>query len=82
MGLAMSNGWTVFGLVTQDYTLPAAALKVAGWDELELDPLQVDALEVEPLAISPLEAEPWTVNEIELSVLRRGVIRFGHVAYV
>ena len=82
MGLAVERGWTVLDIVNQDYTLPADALRVAGWEPLDIEALDIEALDVEPLDVEPLDVEPLVINGVRVRMLRRGLISVGTVGYL
>lgn len=82
MGLAVSHGWTYFGIVSQDYTLPEQALRDAGFDVAELDKLDLDEVELDILELEEIDLDVLEVRGIEFRVLRRGLIGIGTVGYV
>ena len=82
MGVAVERGWTVLDIVTQDYMLPADALRAAGWEPLDMEPLDVEPLDMEPLDMEPLDMEPLMVNGVPVRMLRRGLIGVGTVGYL
>jgi hypothetical protein len=76
LGVAVETGWTFFGIVDQDYTIPNGILLMGGWELLEVERLQPDKLCLEQLHIDRLEIAP-----VPFQVLRRGVISFGKIGY-
>ena len=77
LGIAAETGWTVFGLVDQDYTVPGELLEASGWKVLE-----IRRLTPAPLAIRRVHLRTVQLNEVNMTILRRGVISFGRVAYL
>lgn len=77
VGMAVATGWTFFGLVDQNYKIPAALLTAAGWQSVDLrlfEPSALDIQRLEPVTLEPLR--------IDTTVLRRGVVAFRRVGYV
>ena len=81
MALAVTNGWTYFGIVRQDYSVPERRLARMGWDTVDLDVggidgVDLDATDLEPMALdrSDLDDSVW--------YLRRGVIGVRTIGYV
>lgn len=77
VGLAVETGWTFFGLVDQDHTVPDSLLSAAGWQTIALDNIQLRRLEVRRL-----EADRVDLASIDVKVLRRGVVAFRRVGYI
>lgn len=82
MGLALSRGWSFFGVVDQSYALPDETLAAVGWDRLRVEALRVDQPETEPLHVEPLGIEPFAPNGTAIRILRRGVVEIGRVGYL
>lgn len=82
MGVAVERGWAVLDIVNQDYALPADALRVAGWEPLDVEALDVEALDVEALDVEALDVEPLMINGVRVRMLRRGLIGVGTVGYL
>ncbi len=76
VGLAAETGWTFFGLVEQDHTVPRSLLTAAGWQTISLDTIQPRTLEVRRLETNNLDLET-----IDVKVLRRGVVAFRRVGF-
>ena len=77
LGLAVDTGWTFFGLVTQDYTVPPDILEAAGWKVFEPQrfvPQRFEFKRFEPLLFEP--------KKIEMNVLRRGVVSINRIGYL
>lgn len=77
LGLAAETGWTVFGLVDQNHTVPEHVLADGGWELLDIERFQPERFTYERFQPTPLEVETLDVH-----VLRRGVLAFGRVAYL
>lgn len=81
MGLAVRNGWTYFGIVTQNYTLPEQALRAAGFDVVDLDKVELDTIDLDTVTLDTVELDVPEVDGIPFQVLRRGLVSIGTVAY-
>ena len=77
LGIAADTGWTFFGIVDQNYTIPDGILLECGWELLKVERLECEMFQVQRLEMETLELEPVPFN-----VLRRGVVSFGKVGYV
>lgn len=77
LGVAADTGWTVFGLVDQNYTVPRELLRASGWNVLDISTFTPRPLEVRRVRLRTIE-----LKKIDMTVLRRGVISFGRVGYL
>lgn len=77
LGIAAETGWTVFGLVDQNYAVPSEILEASGWNILDIRRLAPRRLE-----IRRTQPQPPGLKRVEVRVLRRGVVSFGRVAYL
>ncbi|MCK9521482.1 MAG: hypothetical protein M0R76_00360 [Proteobacteria bacterium] len=77
LGIAAETGWTVFGLVDQNYTVPGEILDASGWNVLDIRKLGPQAIELKRM--QPINL---ALKNIDMKVLRRGVVSFGRVAYL
>lgn len=81
MGWAIDNGWTYFGVVSQDYRLPPEVRERLGLDSAELETAELDR----PLLERPVLQRPiLETAELDTTVrlVRRGVVSFRRVGYV
>lgn len=82
LGLCVERGFTFFGLVEQDYALPAAALARLGIQEAQLDMVEFDVVDVERVQFEGVSFERCLPDRVNISVLRRGLISVKKVSYV
>lgn len=82
MGLAVNNGRTYFGCVTQDYRLPVQALRDAGLDVADLDGIELDGTQLESVDLDRVDLDLVEVDGKPFHVLRRGLIGLNTVGYV
>lgn len=77
LGYCVESGWSFFGLVQQDYTIPDYILKQAGYEIFEVETFEVETFEVETF-----EVETFEVNTIGFTPLRRGLLGINKVGYI
>lgn len=77
LGIAVETGWTFFGLVDQNYAVPAALLSESGWRTVELQKFEPRTAELRSLELRTVD-----LDRIDVTVLRRGVVAFRRVGYV
>ena len=82
MSFCVETGFTMFGLVKQDYTLPEDILKNIGVDVFkyeQFNPTPFRSNGFKPTAFQQKQFEP---NTLGITVLRRGVIGVAQIGYV
>ena len=82
MSFCVETGFTMFGLVKQDYTLPEDILENIGVDVFKYEkfiPAQFRSNGFMPTAFQQKQFEP---NTLGITVLRRGVIGVAQIGYV
>lgn len=80
MALCVESGWTMFGLVDQDYELPDDVINELGFDLYEVDEFNVDEYDVDEFTLDEYDIDDYDGDFI--SVLRRGVIGVHRVGYI
>lgn len=80
MALCVESGWTMFGLVDQDYELPDEVINELGFDLYEVDEFNVDEYGFDEFTLDEYDIDYYDGEFI--SVLRRGVIGVHRVGYV
>ena len=80
MALAVEKGWTFFGIVAQDYTLPDSVLKEIGLDLFEIDWFEPDVFKPDVFEFDEFEIDEFKPDFI--TALRRGVIGVHRVGYI
>ena len=82
VSLCVSTGFTLFGLVRQDYQLPDEILKDMGLNVIELERINPH---VSTFSISKPNTVTFSVskpNYVDIQILKRGIIAFHTVGYV
>lgn len=81
LGLCVERGFTFFGIVEQDYTLPADALAKLGIEMAMLDMVVLEEVELERVNFDNVVFERCEPNRVDLAVLRRGLVSVTKVGY-
>ena len=82
VSLCVSTGFTLFGLVRQDYQMPDEILKGMGLNVIELERINPH---VSTFSISKPNTVSFSVskpNYVDIKILKRGIIAFHTVGYV
>lgn len=80
IAICIKNGYTFFGLVDQNYTLPDEVLK-----ELNVDWNQVDEISMDSSELDVCEYDAVNLDECETDYIRmlsRGVFKVHHIGYL
>jgi hypothetical protein len=80
MALCVESGWTMFGLVDQDYELPDEVINELGFDLYDVDEFNVDEYDFDEFTLDEYDIDDYDGDFI--SVLRRGVIGVHRVGYI
>ena len=82
VSFCVDSGFTMFGLVDQNYTLPQNIIDQLGLDLFSYENLDFDAFEPERLSFEAFDADGFVPDTMEITFLRRGVIGVSKVGYV
>lgn len=82
VSLCVDTGYTLFGIVKQDYELPIGILKQMGLSINEVDRVKVNYATVNRNNVTRNVVSYNKVNRVKTIVLRRGVIAFHRVGYI
>lgn len=80
MSFCIESGWTLFGLVKQDYQLPDEIIRELGFDLYEVDEFEVDEYHPDEYTFDRYQIDEYEADFI--TVLRRGVIGVHQIGYV
>lgn len=80
MSFCIESGWTLFGIVKQDYRLPDEIVTELGFDLYELDKYIVEEYDFDKFPFDEFDVNKY--NGEFIRVLRRGVIGVHNVGYV
>lgn len=82
MSLCVYNGYTFFGLVTQDYGLPDELLKKLGLETFKFESFNAESVRMETINLESFEQERFESEIINIAMLKRGVIGVRKIGYI
>lgn len=82
MSLCVHNGWTLWGLVEQDYTLPREVAEKLGYQMMKVAEFNTCKMEVCKMEIIKFKKEMFDYEKLDISPMIRGIIGVRKVGYV
>ena len=82
IAFCVDSGFTMFGLVEQDYTLPDEVLEEIGAAVFEYENFDYAAFEPDAFKYAEFSFDAFVPEQIEMVFLRRGVIGVSKVGYI
>lgn len=82
ISFCVNSGFTCFGLVEQDYTLPEDFLKEIGIDVIQIDRTEVETNQLDIISTNGTKISRTTFETIEIKIIRRGILGVNKVGYV
>lgn len=82
MSFCVDTGFTMFGLVKQDYTLPEDVLKDIGIDVFKYEKFLPVQFQQQCFSAITFERQKFEANTLGIRILRRGVIGVSEVGYI
>lgn len=82
ISICVEHGYTIFGLVDQDYTLPTWLLQKLGFEVFEPKKYQTSSFSIKPYSIQRVQTKHYDIKAIDMFVLKRGVIGVRKIGYV
>ena len=82
LSFCVDSGFTLFGLVDQDYELPEEVLKEIGIEVFEYEKFEYEPFEYEKFEYERFEYEQFEHEKLHTIFLRRGVIGVNCVGYL
>lgn len=82
LSLCVDSGYTFFGLVEQDYTLPKSVVEEIGLDIFEYDEFENDKFVPCAFEFEANESQRMIPQTIDTSFLKRGVIGVSKIGYI
>ena len=82
MSFCIDTGFTMFGLVKQDYTLPEDVLEYIGIDVFQYEKFLPKQFQKENFAPLNFNQRKFEADTIGIHILRRGVIGVSEIGYV
>lgn len=81
ISFCVDSGYTCFGLVEQDYTIPDQVLEEMGIDLIRIPEIELPEVDIAEVQLDTIEIDTIEPETIELTVLRRGIIGVKKVGY-
>ncbi len=82
ISFCIDTGFTMFGLVDQNYELPDDVLKEIGVDVFEYEKFDYSRFEPTRFDYQKFEAESFDADRMDITFLRRGVIGVSQIGYI
>ena len=82
LSFCVDSGFTLFGLVDQDFELPEEVLKEIGIEVFEYEKFEYEPFEYEKFEYERFEYEQFEYEKLHTIFLRRGVIGVNCVGYM
>ncbi|MBQ3508546.1 MAG: hypothetical protein IJA90_00810 [Peptococcaceae bacterium] len=82
LSFCIDTGFTMFGLVEQDYELPKEILEEIGIDVFEYEHFVYESFEHQKFEHTAFNHEQFQHNTIGITLLRRGVIGVRKIGYI
>lgn len=82
LSFCVDSGFTMFGLVEQDYTLPKEVLEEIGIDTFNYETFEVASFNPDTFEFDKFQADTFNPDTLGIKFLRRGVIGVSKVGYV
>ena len=82
LSFCVDTGFTCFGLVKQDYTLPESVLEEMGIAIAQVERAYPNVAEVDRATVDIVEVDRAKYDTVEFMILRRGIIGVNKIGYV
>lgn len=82
ISFCVDTGFTMFGLVDQDYTLPEDIMKEIGIEVFDYDQFDYEKAEYDRFDYDTFQPDRFEPVQIEMTFLRRGVIGVNQIGYL
>lgn len=82
ISFCVNSGFTMFGLVEQNYVLPEKAMAQIGMNVFEYERFSHQKFNYTRFKVNRIVTDRESVNSIEISFLRRGVIGVRTIGYL
>lgn len=82
LSFCIDTGFTLFGLVEQDYTLPDDMIKQMGIETFNYETFKVEEFKPDTFEVNSFTFDTFEPDNLKLTFLRRGVIGISKIEYV
>ena len=81
LSFCVDSGFTLFGLVEQDYTLPKDIIEKIGIETFDYESFKIDAFKPSHFNFDTFTVDSFIPDTLDITFLRRGVIGVSKIAY-
>lgn len=81
LSYCVDTGFTLFGIVDQNYKLPNDIIESMGIETFDYEKMQYETFEPEKFESELFEPEQDTTDDLDIQILRRGVIGVNIIGY-
>lgn len=82
LSFCVDSGFTLFGLVEQDYTLPDDIIKQMGIETFDYETFVVDSFKPDTFEVESFSIDTFEPDNLKITFLRRGVVGISKVSYI
>lgn len=82
VSFCVDSGFTLFGLVEQDYTLPRELLDEIGIETFDYETFEPETFEIDSFDFDTFDIDSFAPDTLDIRFLRKGVIGVSKVAYI
>lgn len=82
LSFCVDTGFTMFGLVKQDYVLPKEIVEQIGISTFDFETFEANSFEPESFQFDSFECDTFEPDTLGITYLRRGVIGVSRIGYV
>ncbi len=82
VAFCVDSGFTMFGLVEQDYKLPKEVLEKIGIETFNYETFEADSFEPDTFEPETFSVDSFEPDTLDITFLRRGVIGVSKVGYI
>lgn len=82
LSFCVDTGFTLFGLVEQDYELPQEILEQIGIENLKYDTFEFESFKPDTFEFETFGTEGFKTDSLNIKFLRRGVIGISKIGYI
>lgn len=82
IAFCVDSGFTMFGLVEQDYTLPKELIEEMGLETFDYETFDTDTFKPDTFELDTFSVDTFEPDTLDITFLRRGVIGVSKVGYI
>lgn len=81
LSFCVDSGFTMFGLVEQDYVLPKELIKEIGIEIFDYETFETSTFEPKSFVVSSFKIDTFEPDKLDIHFLRRGVIGVSRIGF-